>query len=428
MRTFLAMGLVWAWAQAQPLPALVAVSDMLEEDPHMGGPEYNLQPYLFPEGELQQPEQQPPQPQQHQRPRQTQQQAIQPSKSPKAVPVIVPNKPATPQQTTQPPQPQRANNQPQEDRENALHVLPSKAPENPNTENAEHLDALDKQIQTLKKQITDLGGKPQTKFEYAKDYLDKHFKHAKKGVRAKKAAGYKIAKEKSGFFLGGGYGWGIIDESYHSQQAKSVALGIPEQQEIFSTLPNLSGTANMMNVELGYQQYFNPYFGTRIYGDLLFIPGFGKYATLNGNTTSHGFGGFFYGLGSLNMDLLFDAPLEKQRKHFLGAYAGFGVGLMVLKDKRYSAFNQVVQAGFSSPDTLWRTLVQVDYTINLGVAFTYNRHLRFEVGTKIPLTYLRLGFETPAIYTSKSNSQQLISEDTGFKRSSLLVMNVLYAF
>ncbi|BEG56440.1 hypothetical protein NHP21005_01280 [Helicobacter sp. NHP21005] len=415
MRTFLAMGLVWAWVQAQPLPALMAVSDMLEEDPHMGGPEYNLQPYLFPEGELQQSE---PQPQKTQQPKQSQQQSRQSShatQNPKAVPVIVPRKSAP-------------SSKPTQATEDNLHVTPSKVPENTDAEDTEHLDDLDRQIKTLKKKITDLGGKPETKFEYAKDYLDKHFKHAKKGVRAKKAANYKIAKEKSGFFLGGGYGWGLITESYNSQQAKSVALGIPEQQMIFSTLPTLSGAANMMNVELGYQQYFNPYFGTRIYGDLLFIPGFGKYATLNGSTTANGFGGFFYGLGSLNMDMLFDAPLERQKKHFLGIYAGFGVGLMVLKDKRYNAFSQVVQAGFSSPDTLWHTLVQVDYTINLGVAFTYNRHLRFEVGTKIPLTYLRLGFETPATYTSKSNSQQLISEDTGFKRSSLLVMNVLYAF
>ncbi|WP_281769467.1 outer membrane beta-barrel protein [Helicobacter ailurogastricus] len=417
MRIFLAMGLVWAGVQAQPLPALVAVSDMLEEDPHMGGSEYNLQPYLFPEGPLQQPQQY----RQHLQPRQTQ------------------------QQPTQPPQPQRARNQKiptpktfsnrpkptpktQETQEDALHVMPSKVLEDTQSKDSDRLHELDEKIKILKGQIKDLGGKPETKYEYAKDYLDKHFKHAKKGVRAKKAASYKIAKEKSGFFLGGGWGLGMIDESYNSQQAKSVALGIPQQQEMFKKLPKLSGAANMMNVELGYQQYFNPYFGTRIYGDLLFIPGFANYTTLNGDTASRGFGGFFYALGSLNMDMLFDAPLEKQKKHFIGAYAGFGVGLMMLKDKSYTAFRQVVQEGYTSPETLWRTLVQVDYTINLGVAFTYNRHLRFEVGTKIPLTYLRLGFETPATYKSKGNGQQLISEDTGFKRSSLLVMNVLYVF
>nr|WP_231630273.1 outer membrane beta-barrel protein [Helicobacter heilmannii] len=315
--------------------------------------------------------------------------------------------------------------------EDDLHVLPSKVQEDTKVQdfqNPNRLRNLDEQIQNLKEQIKDMGVVPQTKYKSSKSPKNTHAKYTRKDKRARKALNRQIGKDKSGFFLGGGYGWGLITESYNSQQAKSVVLGTPEQQEMFSTLPNLSGAANMMNVELGYQQYFNPYFGTRIYGDLLFIPGFGKYTTLNGNTTPRGFGGFFYGLGSLNMDMLFDAPLERQKKHFIGAYAGFGVGLMVLKDKRYNAFSQVVQAGFSSPDTLWHTLVQVDYTINLGVAFTYNRHLRFEVGTKIPITYLRLGFETPAIYTSKSNSQQLISEDTGFKRSSLLVMNILYAF
>ncbi|WP_285758699.1 outer membrane beta-barrel protein [Helicobacter heilmannii] len=392
MRTFLAMGLVWAWMQAQPLPALVAVSDMLEEDPRMGGPTDNLQPYLLPEGELQRPKPQPQSPQ------------------------IAPHKyPSKPTQTI----------------EDDLHVLPSKVQEDTKVQdfqNPNRLRNLDEQIQNLKEQIKDMGVVPQTQYKSSKSPKNTHAKYTRKDKRARKALNRQIGKDKSGFFLGGGYGWGLITESYNSQQAKSVVLGTPEQQEMFSTLPNLSGAANMMNVELGYQQYFNPYFGTRIYGDLLFIPGFGKYTTLNGNTTPRGFGGFFYGLGSLNMDMLFDAPLERQKKHFIGAYAGFGVGLMVLKDKRYNAFSQVVQAGFSSPDTLWHTLVQVDYTINLGVAFTYNRHLRFEVGTKIPITYLRLGFETPAIYTSKSNSQQLISEDTGFKRSSLLVMNILYAF
>ncbi|GMB96229.1 outer membrane beta-barrel protein [Helicobacter sp. NHP22-001] len=391
MRTFLAMGLVWTWAQAHFLPTPVLAFDMLEESPNIDMPKYNLQPYLFPEGELQETKQ-----------------ATQPEQPSKAK--QIPKPPVSAEKTM-------SSKQPQETQENILHVVPLPTLGNAKTEDPNRLHELDEKIKVLKNKIKGMGGTPQTEFRYTK-----------KGTRAKKVANHKIAKEKSGFFLGGGYGFGTINESYNSQQAKSVALGIPEQQEIFSVLPKLSGAANMANVELGYQQYFNPYFGARIYGDLLFIPGFANYTTLNDNTTSRGFGGFFYGLGSLNMDLLFDAPLEKQKKHFIGAYAGFGVGLMVLKDRCYNAFRQVLQEGYNSPNTLWKTLIQVDYTINLGVAFTYNRHLRFEVGTKIPLTYLRLGFETPATYTNKNNSQQLISEDTGFKRSSLLVMNVLYAF
>ncbi|WP_281757638.1 outer membrane beta-barrel protein [Helicobacter suis] len=288
------------------------------------------------------------------------------------------------------------------------------------TEKTQEAKRLDAQIKILQEQIKNQAAQTKPSLQQKRSKMSQR-------TQKKKAMNYKISKQKSGFFLGVGYGVGIIHESYNSQQANSTSLGIAQNQEIFTTLPNLSGVANMANLELGYQQYFSPYFGSRVYGDLLFIPGFASFDQLN-NAPSKNLGSFFYALGSLDMDLLLDAPLERQKKHFLGLYAGFGVGLMVLRDQSGKAFQGILANGYTSPNALWKMLVQVDYTVNLGIAFTYNRNLRFEVGTKIPLTYLRLGFETPATYKSSTNSQTLISQDTGFKRSTLLVMNVLYVF
>lgn len=284
---------------------------------------------------------------------------------------------------------------------------------------------LDQEIEELQKQIEGMGVLPETEHYYPKNYVDTHFKHASLSKRAKKIKSYNIAKEKSGFFLGGGYALGMLEESYSSSQVIDGALGIKVSNDVFQGPVVLKGWANMLNLELGYQRYFNPYFGTRLYGDLLFEPGLGGLKS-NGGGTQDG-GKFFYALGSLDMDALFDAPLDRQREHFLGGYLGFGIGLMFLSDHSHGALQQV-QNSYTSRNVLWKMLMQVDYTINLGMAFTYKRHLRFELGTKIPLTYLRLGFETPATYSNAQGSRTLISSNTGFKRSSFLVMNVLYMF
>ncbi len=285
--------------------------------------------------------------------------------------------------------------------------------------------ALDQEIKRLQEQIKEMGATPDTQRTYPKEY-DDYLKGTKPSKKAKKIKGYKIAHEKSGFFMGGGYALGLLTESYSSPQVMDSNLEIKVPNDVFKGAVALQGWANMLNLELGYQRFFNPYFGTRLYGDLLFEPGLGKLTSKN-NPKAKG-EQFFYALGSLDMDALFDAPLDRQRKNFLGGYLGFGVGLMLLNDKGRGVLQQMLQNGYVSANALWKMLMQVDYTINVGIAFTYKRHWRFELGTKIPITYLRLGFETPATYSNTQGSRTLISGNTGFKRSSFLVMNVLYVF
>nr|SFZ73111.1 OMP1022 [Helicobacter salomonis] len=295
-------------------------------------------------------------------------------------------------------------------------------PENP------HRFDSDPVIKDLEDKIRALGVVPETQHYYSKKYIEKHYKHKSWRFKAEKFESYSIAKEKSGFFLGGGFGVGGLEESYSGDQVLSTDLGIKVPNDVFSAPVSLKSTFGMLNLELGYQQFFNLYFGTRIYGDLLVIPGLATIGTLNGNSTNKGFGKLFYALGSLDMDALIDIPLDKQKQHFIGAYAGFGVGLMLLRDFKNAAFNQVVANAYKSPNIFWKMLAQADYTINLGLAFTYKRHVRFELGTKIPLTYLRFGTESPAVYTNSQSSKTLLSGDIGFKRTTFMVFNVLYVF
>uniref|UniRef100_UPI002E26FF61 outer membrane beta-barrel protein n=1 Tax=Helicobacter labacensis TaxID=2316079 RepID=UPI002E26FF61 len=306
----------------------------------------------------------------------------------------------------------------------ALLVPPTPIPPPPTYPNYDS----DPEVRRLKEQIRALGQTPQTQHYYSKKYMEKHYKNRDWRFKAQKLESYSIAKEKSGFFLGGGFGVGGLQESYSGAQVLSSSLGIRVPNDVFNRAITLKNTIGMFNVELGYQQFFNLYFGTRVYGDLLLIPGLANIDTLNGNNNSQGFGKLFYGLGSLNMDALIDIPLDRAKEHFIGAYAGFGVGLMILRDFSNKAFNQVVANGYKSPDIFWKMLMQADYTINLGLAFTYKRHLRLELGTKIPLTYLRFGAETPATYANAQSSKTLISGNIGFKRTSFVVVNVLYVF
>ncbi|WP_104749564.1 outer membrane beta-barrel protein [Helicobacter cynogastricus] len=285
----------------------------------------------------------------------------------------------------------------------------------------------DPEIERLKEEIRKLGGKPQTEFVDSKD-IEKNDKNKNQTFKTKKIENYKIAKEKSGFFLGGGYGIGLLEGSYKGSSVLDTALGISVSNDVFKSNVALSGLANMLNLEIGYQQYFNPYFGTRIYGDLLVIPGLTTISHLNKQHSSKGFGKWIYGLGSLNMDALADIALDKKKEHFIGAYVGFGVGMMILKSLSAPAFSAVLANSYKSQHVLWNMLMQADYTINLGLAFTYKRHLRFELGTKIPLTYLRLGMETAASYHNGQNSRTLIGDDIGFKRSTFGMLSVLYVF
>lgn len=187
----------------------------------------------------------------------------------------------------------------------------------------------------------------------------------------------------------------------------------------------INAPVSMISVKFGYQKYFVPYFGTRFYGDLLLGGG-----ALKENVLKQSVGSFIYVLGAVNTDLLFDMPLDfKTKKHFLGVYAGFGIGLMLYQDKPNQNGRNLVVGGYSSPNFLWKSLIEVDYTFNVGVSLTLYRKHRLEIGTKLPISYLRMGVEEGAVYQNKEDDERLlISANNQFKRSSLLLVNYAFIF
>lgn len=188
---------------------------------------------------------------------------------------------------------------------------------------------------------------------------------------------------------------------------------------------NINAPVSMISAKFGYQKYFVPYFGTRFYGDLLLGGG-----VLKEDTLKQSVGSFIYVLGAVNTDLLFDMPLDfKTKKHFLGVYAGFGIGLMLYQDKPNQNGRNLVVGGYSSPNFLWKSLIEVDYTFNVGVSLTLYRKHRLEIGTKLPISYLRMGVEEGALYQNKEDDERLlVSANNQFKRSSFLLVNYAFIF
>lgn len=223
-------------------------------------------------------------------------------------------------------------------------------------------------------------------------------------------------------FLGGGYAYGELNLSYQGEMLDRYGANAPSA---FKNNININAPVSMISAKFGYQKYFVPYFGTRFYGDLLLGGG-----ALKENALNQPVGSFFYVLGAVNTDLLFDMPLDfKTKKHFLGVYAGFGIGLMLYQDKPNQNGRNLVVGGYSSPNFLWKSLIEVDYTFNVGVSLTLYRKHRLEIGTKLPISYLRMGVEEGAVYHNKENDERLlISANNQFKRSSFLLVNYAFIF
>ncbi|PDX25418.1 hypothetical protein BB457_05965, partial [Helicobacter pylori] len=219
-----------------------------------------------------------------------------------------------------------------------------------------------------------------------------------------------------------GYAYGELNLSYQGEMLDKYGANAPSA---FKNNIKIDAPVSMISVKFGYQKYFVPYFGTRFYGDLLLGGG-----VLKENVIKQPVGSFIYVLGAMNTDLLFDMPLDfKTKKHFLGVYAGFGIGLMLYQDKPNQNGRNLVVGGYSSPNFLWKSLIEVDYTFNVGVSLTLYRKHRLEIGTKLPISYLRMGVEEGAIYHNKENDERLlISANNQFKRSSFLLVNYAFIF
>ncbi len=281
---------------------------------------------------------------------------------------------------------------------------------------------LDEKINHLKQQLTEKGVSPKEintdKFE--EEYIDRSYPKISSEKKEKLLKSFSIANDRSGVFLGGGYAYGELNLSYQGEMLDRYGANAPSA---FKNNININAPVSMISVKFGYQKYFVPYFGTRFYGDLLLGGG-----ALKENALKQG--SFFYVLGAVNTDLLFDMPLDfKTKKHFLGVYAGFGIGLMLYQDKPNQNGRDLVVGGYSSPNFLWKSLIEVDYTFNVGVSLTLYRKHRLEIGTKLPISYLRMGVEEGAIYQNKEDDERLlVSANNQFKRSSFLLVNYAFIF
>ncbi len=281
---------------------------------------------------------------------------------------------------------------------------------------------LDEKINNLKQQLTEKGVslKEINKDKFEEEYIDRSYPKISSKKKEKLLKSFSIADDRSGVFLGGGYAYGELNLSYQGEMLDRYGANAPSA---FKNNININAPVSMISVKFGYQKYFVPYFGTRFYGDLLLGGG-----ALKENALKQG--SFFYVLGAINTDLLFDMPLDfKTKKHFLGVYAGFGIGLMLYQDKPNQNGRNLVVGGYSSPNFLWKSLIEVDYTFNVGVSLTLYRKHRLEIGTKLPISYLRMGVEEGAVYQNKEDDERLlISANNQFKRSSFLLVNYAFIF
>lgn len=283
---------------------------------------------------------------------------------------------------------------------------------------------LDEKINHLKQQLTEKGVSPKEmdKDKFEEEYLERTYPKISSKKRKKLLKSFSIADDKSGVFLGGGYAYGELNLSYQGEMLDKYDANAPSA---FKNNIKINAPVSMISVKFGYQKYFVPYFGTRFYGDLLLGGG-----ALKEDASKQSVGSFIYVLGAVNTDLLFDMPLDfKTKKHFLGVYAGFGIGLMLYQDKPNQNGRNLVVGGYSSPNFLWKSLIEVDYTFNVGVSLTLYRKHRLEIGTKLPISYLRMGVEEGALYQNKEDDERLlISANNQFKRSSFLLVNYAFIF
>ncbi|MFP6194241.1 outer membrane beta-barrel protein [Helicobacter pylori] len=283
---------------------------------------------------------------------------------------------------------------------------------------------LDEKINHLKQQLTEKGVSPKEmdKDKFEEEYINRSYPKISSKKKEKLLKSFSIADDKSGVFLGGGYAYGELNLSYQGEMLDRYGANAPSA---FKNNININAPVSMISVKFGYQKYFVPYFGTRFYGDLLLGGG-----ALKENAIKQSVGSFIYVLGAVNTDLLFDMPLDfKTKKHFLGVYAGFGIGLMLYQDKPNQNGRNLVMGGYSSPNFLWKSLIEVDYTFNVGVSLTLYRKHRLEIGTKLPISYLRMGVEEGAIYQNKEDDERLlVSANNQFKRSSFLLVNYAFIF
>lgn len=180
----------------------------------------------------------------------------------------------------------------------------------------------------------------------------------------------------------------------------------------------------------GYQKFFNPYLGSRLYGDGLLSAG-------NENINNQSVGSFYYVLGGMNVDVLAELPFSLfagqnrvLKDMAVGLYGGLSIGVLLLFDQANENLVKHTN-GHTSKDVLWNYLLQVDYGFNLGISFSLTSRYKLDFGAKIPMSAvglpseLRLGLESPASY---SNGEALVSKDIVITRTPFWYVSFITLF
>lgn len=261
------------------------------------------------------------------------------------------------------------------------------------------------------------------------DYVQSRYPDISQEKRQDIVKGYNIADKKSGLFIGVNLGYSRLMNNYSDGRYNQTATTIDELKSektgVFKSSLDTTSEFLLFGGRIGYQSFFNPYFGSRIYGDASL--GNGK---IKNKADGIEIGSALYMLGAVNVDVLLEAPLSSSNKYFIGGYAGLGIGTMLLLDSaNENNIQYLLHEGYKSRSVLWDTLLQVDYTFNVGISLTIATNNRIEIGTKIPWSFLRLGLEKPSTYEKlKEESKTLVSKDIEFKRSVIWTLNYVYLF
>ncbi|CBG39432.1 3'-to-5' oligoribonuclease A [Helicobacter mustelae] len=229
---------------------------------------------------------------------------------------------------------------------------------------------------------------------------------------------------KNGLFVGLVAGVGTVYNHYEDgRYNREYQVQGAQNTDVLKSPLNTTSHLPLFGGRIGYQNFFNDYFGTRIYADALI----GSGSLL---VNKRRVGSVSYMLGALNIDGMVDFPVSRDIE--MGGYVGFGFGLMLLSDKvRSSALPSLLQTqGYVSKSLLWNDLLAVDYMVNVGVNLTLYQKHRIELGMKIPISQLLLGLQSPAIYKNQQTGQskQLMSGDIRFSRSSFFIISYNYLF
>lgn len=282
------------------------------------------------------------------------------------------------------------------------------------------------------------------------DYIQARFPHADPSKKADLSRYYTSADKKSGAFASVMLGTSTLTQRYQDGLYNKTNNVPKDEAGFVCTDTDKSGckisgifhngeqgidfVSNLFAFGggFGYQRFFNPFLGTRLYGDGLLSAGterIGKEAV----------GSFYYVLGGMNVDVLAELPFSifgtlgenrVLKDMAVGLYGGLSIGVLLFFDQANENLTKYTN-GLTSKDVLWNYLLQVDYGFNLGASFSLTSRYKLDFGAKVPMSAvglpseLRLGLESTASY---SNGESIVSKDIVITRTPFWYASFIMLF